>query len=317
LALSAQQLALAKTWHDLEAWLQTLPLRTIKQALCGVLVVWLLYGLAQLCWLLFIEPDSQEALPQVAVSTSKGQAAVVDVTALQALQLFGEAGKQQAAVVEVKTVAEGIEDQARKTSLDIQLQGIVYSDEPELGVAMIVVKGKSDQYHIGDKLPLSPRVALAKVLVDRVIIDNSGRYESLWLYEENEKPRVSSNRAKPVDAAKLNDLRGKKDATELARDYRSRLYKNPSSLAEVVRISPAQVDVQMVGYRVSPGRDKEQFKAFGFKAGDVVTSINSVSLDDPSKALEVYKMMRTAREASFTVDRGGESIQLMVSLDGA
>ena len=315
--MSAQQLALAKTWQDLGAWLQTLPLRAIKQALCAVLVVWLLYGLAQLCWLLLIEPDSQEALPAVLVNThSQGRAAVVDVAAIQALQLFGEAGKQQTAVVEVKTVADGIEDQARKTSLDIQLQGIVYSEEPELAVAMIVVKGKSDQYHIGDKLPLSPRVELAKVLVDRVIIDNSGRYESLWLYEENGKPRAAVNKAKPADAAKLNDLRGKKDATELARDYRSRLYKNPSSLAEVVRISPAQVDGQMVGYRVSPGRDKEQFKAFGFEAGDVVTSINSVSLDDPSKALEVYKMMRTAREASFTVDRRGESIQLMVSLDG-
>ena len=315
--MSTQQLALAKTWQDLGAWLQTLPVRAIKQALCGVLVIWLLYGLAELCWLLLIEPNDQQALVPVQLTTgSKSRAAVVDVAVLQSLHLFGEAGKQPAAVVEVKTVAEGIEDQATKTSLDIELKGIVYSEDPELGVAMIVVKGKSDQYHIGDKLPLSPRVELAKVLVDRVIIDNSGRYESLWLFDENEKPRVSSNRAKPVDAAKLNDLRGKKGATDLARDYRSRLYKNPSSLAEVVRISPAQVDGQMVGYRVSPGRDKEQFKAFGFEAGDVVTSINSVSLDDPSKALEVYKMMRTAREASFTVDRGGESIQLMVSLDG-
>lgn len=316
--MSAQQLALAKTWQGLEAWLQALPLRAIKQALCGVLVIWLLYGLAQLCWLLLIGPDNQEALAPVPLSTSsKSPVAVVDVAALQSLHLFGEAGKQQAAVVEVKTVAEGIEDQARKTSLDLQLQGIVYSDAPELAVAMIVIKGKSDQYHIGDKLPLSPRVELAKVMVDRVIIDNSGRYESLWLFDENEKPRSTVNRAKPAGAARLNDLRGIKDTTVLARDYRSRLYKNPSSLAEVVRISPAQVDGQMVGYRVSPGRDKAQFKAFGFKAGDVVTSINSVSLDDPSKALEVYKMMRTAREASFTVDRDGESIQLMVSLDGS
>ena len=196
------------------------------------------------------------------------------------------------------------------------MQGIVYSDEPALGVAIIVVKGKPDQYHIGDKLPLSPRVEIAKVLLDRVIIDNSGRYESLWLYDESNKPS-STNRAKSTDAAKLQDLRGQKDATELARDYRSRLYKNPSSLAEAVRISPAQENGRMVGYRVSPGRDKEQFTTFGFEAGDIVTSINSVSLDDPSKALEVYKMMRTAREASFTVERGGESIQLMVSLDGS
>lgn len=314
--MSAQQLALAKTWQGLEARLQQLPPRAIKQGLFAALFIWLLYGLAQLSWSLLAEPAGEVSLPVVAVPVARAdQAATVDITALKALNLFGEAGAQQQVPVEVKTVAEGIEDQARKTSLNIELQGLVYSDEPALGVAFIVVKGKPDRYHIGDKLPLSPRVEIAKVLVDRVILDNSGRYESLWLHDESNKPRTSVKQAKPADAAKLQDLRNKKDATDLARDYRSRLYKNPSSLAEAVRITPAQVDGQMVGYRVSPGRDREQFKAFGFEAGDVVTSINSVSLDDPSKALEVYKMMRTAREASFTVDRGGESIQLMVSLD--
>ncbi len=97
--MSAQQLALAKTLQDLGAWLQTLPVRAIKQALCGVLVLWLLYGLAELCWLLVIEPNDQQALVPVPLTTSsKSRAAVVDVAALQALHLFGEAGKQAAQV---------------------------------------------------------------------------------------------------------------------------------------------------------------------------------------------------------------------------
>lgn len=287
----------------------------VKRALVVAVGIWVLYGLAQLSWLLLVEPDPLETLPVVAApAAAPGQGDTIDIAALQALHLFGEAGSQQVVVAEVKPVAEGIEDQARKTSLAIELQGIVYSSEPSEALAIMLIKGQPDQYYIGDKLPLSQRVELAKVLVDRVIIDNSGRYEAVWLYDENDKPRTASN-AKTADAAKLQDLRGEKDATELARDYRSRLYKNPSSLAEAVRITPAQQDGQMLGYRVSPGRDREQFKAFGFESGDIVTSINSVSLDDPSKALEVYKMMRTAREASFTVNRKGETVQLMVSLD--
>ena len=315
--MSAQQLALVKTWQALEARLLALPVGAIKQGLCALMLIWILYGLAQLSWLLMIEPDNPESLPAFVVPEDTASTAeAIDLAALQSLNLFGVAGSQaQLPVTEVKAVAEGIEDQAQKTSLNIQLQGIVYSEDPAEGVAIIVINNKPDQYHVGEKLPLGQRVEVAKVLLDRVIIDNSGRYESLWLYDETNKSAGAPKQAKNTNTAKLNDLRDQKDATELARDYRSRLYKNPSSLAEAVRISPAQENGVMVGYRVSPGRDQEQFKAFGFEAGDIVTSINSVSLDDPSKALEVYKMMRTAREASFTVNRGGQPIQLMVSLD--
>ncbi len=314
--MSAQLVALSKAWQGVEASLQKLPLGVVKQGLVAALVVWLLYGFAQMSWLLLEEPAaSNTAVVAAGVGTAPPQTPPVDIASLQALNLFGEANRQQQlAVPEVKLPEDGIEDQAGKTSLDIQLTGIVYSEQPELAVAIIVARGKVDQYHVGDKLPLGQRVTLAKVLLDRVIIDNSGRYESLWLFDETNKRISTRSNAKSTDQAKLQGS-GSANATALARDYRSRLYKNPSSLAEAVRIAPAQENGVMVGYRVSPGRDREQFKAFGFEAGDIVTSINEVSLDDPSKALEVYKLMRSAREASFTVSRDGQSIDLVVSLD--
>ena len=45
-----------------------------------------------------------------------------------------------------------------------------------------------------------------------------------------------------------------------------------------------------------------------------MTSVNGIVLDEPAKALEIYKLMRTAMEATFTVDRNGTSVEVLVSL---
>ena len=182
---------------------------------------------------------------------------------------------------------------------------------------MIVYQGNQDQYHIGDKLPAG-QVVLSRVLMDHVILDNNGRYESLWLYnDDKDKPVAKASRNRSRQKPSVADMRNNNDITNLAQGYRQRLYNNPASLAEVLKIAPAQENGEMIGYRVSPGKDKEHFTQLGFQANDIVISINNIELDEPSKALEIYKLMRSAKEASFTVQRGDEVLEIMVSLDDA
>ena len=101
---------------------------------------------------------------------------------------------------------------------------------------------------------------------DHVILDNNGRYESLWLYDE-EKQSVTTSQLSSAKANRktLMDNRNSAGITKLAKGYRDRLYKNPTSLAQVLQISPAQKDGEMLGYRVKPGSDREQFAQLGLK----------------------------------------------------
>jgi general secretion pathway protein C len=298
-----------------------IPIQTMQRVVYGALVLWLLYAIVQMIGLLI--PGSQAPDQQV-VAAPLGQVAAkssqIDIKRLQSFNLFGQLGEQPI-VVDTTPLEDDIEDTAVKTKLSLVLQGIVSASDSASAVAIIVHKGKQEQYHIGEKLPVGNRVILAKVLLDHVILDNKGKYESLWLYDEanstfnGQQTARNTPRAKPRPPQnKITDMRKNQEATTLAKDYRKRLYKNPKSLAEVLRIAPAQQDGQMVGYRVSPGKDRQQFTNLGFKANDIVTSINDIALDEPSQALEVYKLMRTATEASFTVLRNGESVQLMVTL---
>ena len=68
------------------------------------------------------------------------------------------------------------------------------------------------------------------------------------------------------------------------------------------------------GYRVSAGKDRKQFESLGFKPNDIVTGVNGIELTDPGKAMELYRIMRSAEEASFNVERDGEELTLVVGL---
>ena len=305
--------------ETLLARIKALPTKTLHRLVCGLLLIWILIILLQLLWF-FIASDDVGPVTDAdsaSVAIEPRASAAIDIDALQNMQLFGEAGARAPVAAATNSTYDEAEE-VEKTRLNLKLEGIVYTSDGEGAIAVIVYQGKQDQYLVGDPLPVGNRVSLARVLIDHVILDNAGDYESLWLYDEEKNASSTPIRRvnpPPQPSRTVTDKRQDSNATALAKGYRERLYKNPKSLAEVLRISPHSPNGQLAGYRVSPGSDREQFTALGFKTNDVVTSINGIELNEPSRALEIYKLMRTATEASFSVDRNGQSIEVLVSLE--
>lgn len=282
-----------------------------RMLLIVLLAAWIIANLARLIWLLLPQPSVSATLPvpiNAPTTNAHTSAAAVDIDKMASWHLFGEVGAQPRTAV--------VEDQAQETTLNLQLLGVIASSEPAQARAFIQADGKQQQFAIGEQLPGGGKVVLSKVLVDRAIIDNNGRYETLWLYDPDNNNRVSQPAAtEPSAAANTVDMRADSQVTAMAQGYRQQLYQNPGNLADVIQVAPAMENGKLIGYRVNPGRDQAQFLKFGLKPGDVVIGINEVSLDDPQRALELYNLLRSAREASITVHRGNENTVLRVSLD--
>ena len=192
------------------------------------------------------------------------------------------------------------------------------STEDGLGYAIIENANQQAIYMVEDKLPVRGNVVLAKVMPRQVVLDNGGTYELLVLFEESTlgtAEPMSAPTAAPAVSENI-DKRGDDQATRLAQSYRQRLYQNPQSLAEVVNVSAVRENGALLGYRVSPGKDQEQFAQLGFKMGDVVTSVNGVSLDNPTNTMVLFNDMRSAKEAVFELKRDGQALTLSVNLDG-
>lgn len=271
-----------------------------------------LADLARLVWLAI---PAHKAAPvavtpiNVAVATTNKGSSNVDIEKMAGWHLFGEVGVQPHA-------AAVVEEQAQDTTLNLQLLGVISSSEQTMARAFIMTDGRQQQFAVGEQLPGPGKVVLSKVLVDRVIIDNNGRFETLWLYDPNAASALKLPQpavAAPASTSTV-DMRDNAGVTQLAQNYRNQLYKNPGSLADVIQVAPASEGGKLIGYRINPGRDPAQFARFGLKPGDVVTAINDVRLDDPQRALELYNLLRTQSEASITVRRGSEEVVLMVSL---
>ncbi|TGD74358.1 type II secretion system protein GspC [Mangrovimicrobium sediminis] len=309
-------------------------LRRLRQLLLALLCLWLVLSLARLFWAFFPVPEP-EAEPPVAIinpatrAAAGGERSSVDIEALRAQHLFGEAAAAEAVVVPepevpVASDREGIEEGARETRLQLTLRGIVAASEDGLGHAIIEHRNQQEVYAVEDKLPVGNNVTLAKVMPRQVVLDNNGTYELLTLFEETDLDKQAEQAARapaqrlrprlPDQSASVVDKRAEASTTELARGYRDQLYENPQSLAQVVRVSAVREDGRLVGYRIAPGQDAAQFESLGFKPGDVVTSVNGITLDDPAGAMRLYQTMRTASEAVFELQRGGELISVNVSL---
>ena len=305
-------------------------LRRLQAILIVVLVLWSLSSVSQLIWIPF-RTNPIEVAPALALNPPKPtggkQAAVIDTSGVLGLGLFGgspEAFVDADSAALTEASRDGIEQNAQETRLALTLTGIVASTEDGSGSAVIKSGAAEQVYAVGDALPASGQVVLAKVMPQQVVIDNNGTYELMKLYEG---PGIAiptrTARAPRQDAAAslassnpnaASPSATAAEQTALASQYRRQLYDSPESLASVVSVSPVREGERVVGYRIAPGADRVAFDAFGFQTGDIVTAVNGLALSDASNTVKLYQTMKDATQASFDIERDGGNVTVNVDL---
>ncbi|RZO79547.1 MAG: type II secretion system protein GspC [Halieaceae bacterium] len=305
-------------------------LRRLQNALIMLLVLWSLSSVAQLVWVPF-RAGAIETAPALALnpptSTAQGETAIIDTSSVLGANLFGSA--PDGAVDAFDAIAntddrDGIERNANETRLALTLTGIAASNDDGRGSAVIKSGAIEQVFSVGDALPASGRVVLAKVMPQQVVIDNNGTYELIKLYDgpgiavpARPVTRPASGSPASTAASMPGPETSRASANErsaLAGQYRRQLYDNPESLASVVSVSPVREEDRIVGYRIAPGADRAAFDAFGLQRGDIVTAVNGLALSDASNTVKLYQLMKDATDATFDIERDGGTVTVSVDL---
>jgi general secretion pathway protein C len=287
-----------------------IPHKPLSTSVFWVGLIITLYLLAQITWKLVpsSEPDSNWHPTPESISAGKR----VSVSQLQALSLFGKAD-EASSQPKVAPVEEQITD-APKTSLSIQLTGVVASTSKQKGLAVIASSGSQNTYSLGDKIK-GTSASLKEVYADRIIITNSGRYETLMLdglkYETNGQANRQLQKAKSVRKV---DKRENNEFVEEVLASKAELLADPSKLTDYLAISPVQREGQLQGYRLNAGKDRDLFAKSGLKGNDLAKSINGYDLTEMSQALEVMAQLPELTEISLMVERDGQLVEVMFSL---
>lgn len=318
-----------------------IPLAVWRLLVALLLVLWLAHSLARLFWLVVPEPnvpDAQVAANALMSDSASSGVRRVDIDALKQVDVFGRVDEETAAEVEARHMATpGIEDEAVDTQLRLRLQGIMDSSDENSGRAVIASGSSQALYAPGDELPEGRNVTLEKILSQRVILNNNGRYESLWLYQEGEFASRQPRRNEPAyeapsrswegDDTELNDADAGMDepmddsaqvgpqerASEP--DAQGTVEQMSRSLSDVVSMSIHRENGQIAGYQIRPGRDSAMFDALGLEAGDIVKAVNGTELTSPQRVMELYRNMGDATSATLSIERNGENITIDIDLE--
>lgn len=289
-------------------WLQGSGVERVSFAFSAVVVVWIAWQLAVLTWS-FI-PATQ--LPVVAGATEK-QASVgkhsldnqsVLVRQLAGWHLFGVAEKES---LELKPQQPM---NAPETRLKLVLMGVFSADVVDLARAIIAdAKGSQLTYSIGSQLPGGAE--LSEIYADRVILLRNGRPETLFLLKDKSKD-LFANPSSRTSRVKKNRSRASSApaAVDILKDYRASLTTNPRRLMELVQAVPETQNGQFIGFKLYPGRKPRLFGQLGLQRGDIVTSVNGITMDSPERGFSALNSLSQSEQLDLIVLRKGQEVPI-------
>jgi len=288
-----------------------------------VVAVVLAYWLARVFWL-WVEvlwPVNVRMPPLTENKTSQiNPAKGFDVSRLLQKHLFGEPPRQ---VASEPVVTENVPE----TRLNLKLRGIYAAADKTRANAIIEdERGRQSVYFIGDKLKVSGQVFLRAVESNRVVLETNGRREVLTLKEETAKGVVTQ--ADTIKASGqlhvsgggdenrkvLDRRRDKRLSNELNR-YRQQLRDNPMSFSQLVTGRPALENGQMIGIRISPGKNRRLFSQLGLRRNDVITAVNGIQLNNMQEAMSLYAGLDSLDTVEVAIKRGKEELSLLLDLN--
>jgi general secretion pathway protein C len=262
-------------------WLE-LGKRHAPGIVAGLAVLGLAWQAAQLTWTVWslVSPGQSQSGPTPIMNSAPAASTSVDPQVIANAHLFGVPGA---------TSNFTDPNSLPQAQVNLVLAGTMAFNDPEAGFAIVgetAANGKF--YRVGATINGVAR--LHSVYADRVVIERNGALETLAL------PRGPSNALY---------MRTATPATNETAENLRRLANNPQAISNLLRAQPVFANGALKGYRVYPGRDRQQFVRSGLQPGDLVTAINGTNLDDPNRGNEILNTLTSSTTALVAVERNG------------
>ena len=287
-------------WTDFSSTDGSTALTTINRVLPPwvtlLLVIAIGWQIARILWMLVPAPAAGDAVvpPMELPAATAVSGSGANVQNIASNHMFGEADATDEAAAPPPVVEDNLVD-TRLTNL--VLKGTIASDTPEFSVA-VIADGNAEQrvYEIGDAV--GSGASLHAVYAERVVLNENGALTNLKLPSEFPAGRATQTRrtTSPTRQTRQNDTASIQNVVT----------ENLSKLTDVIRPTPYLVNGKQAGYRVYPGRNRQQFAALGLRPGDLIKDIDGQSLTDPTQAMQVFQSLGTAEQVTVTVERNGQ-----------
>ncbi|HSG60820.1 MAG TPA: type II secretion system protein GspC [Pseudomonadales bacterium] len=297
-----------------------------RQGLTAVLMLGVVYILAKTSWtLLPLDVPLPSAIPTgMHNAENMPRSPSIDLKAITSATWFGTSVSTSSPSVDssIQPSLSLAEAEAVASSLRVNLLGVILADDEKLSRVIVDQQGKHQQFSVGETLPVGRNVKVVKVLSDRIIVDNAGRYEYIALYESDQKalgqvaaaPRVVA--VDPVEEPQdiFVDHSNDQEITTMLSEVKQKVLSDPASMTQLVTIGAHYQDGDLVGYTLAPGSMRKEFSQLGLQTGDILVSVNGMPLNTPEALPQVMAAMQSGM-VDLELLRNGGSVNISVSMD--
>ena len=237
------------------------------------------------------------------VAKRSARKASVDPSAIPLWNLFGKEGVQKK-TASVKDVV------APTTRLKLVLMGVFAHKEDERSTAIISEQRKPGKlFHVGDKVP--GNATLAAVYEDRVLLNTRGKLEALYFPQSKASSKSSRSSSKRIKTSRSTRSSRAKKPSGISRMMRG----GPSSPGQIASVIQEELGQNAAGalkelgleqnngngYKISNGSNP-LFSAIGVKPGDVILSVNGMSIGDPEVDIKAIPEALEGTGGSCTIE---------------
>ncbi|WP_194756982.1 type II secretion system protein GspC [Aliidiomarina indica] len=239
-------------------------------------------------------------VPLAVAGQGMGEQVQLNPTRIQQMHLFGERGAEPTR--QVRTT------EAPETTLNIRLVGVTASTVPERSAA-IIQQGNNQVTYIPGETIASSRAVVNEILSDRIILENAGRLETLYLDgRDGFEPGLTLRQVNDTTEPRQQTQDSPSELPVYVEDI------NPENISELVSITPVQRDGALIGYRLAPSKYPELFAAAGFQSGDIAISLNGYDLTNLAEAASILRDIGSLTSATIVVLRDDEPVTLELSI---
>ncbi|MEQ1688092.1 MAG: type II secretion system protein N [Sphingopyxis sp.] len=205
-----------------------------------------------------------------------------------------------------RTIASADAGPGNVTGLPLQLFGIRINEGAGTGSAIIALED-GIQNSIGTGEEIQTGVRLAAVHFDHVEIDNGGRRELLYL-DQSQTTAASAATAQAHTPATASAPVATNAVVSPA------IPISPASLRAGIGFAPRQEGSRVTGIIVREQGDGSAFQAAGFRAGDIIRSINGRPIGSASDLTALANQLAPGARLSLTVERGAGTVPIAITI---
>jgi len=192
-----------------------------------------------------------------------------------------------------------IEKELPPTDLNLELKGTIMGDSKD-SYAIIEDKDrrKQDLYRLNDMIK---EAQLVKILEDKVVLMRNGQEEILtMIYEKRSLNLTSPKRKKSKSVERISNTKYRLDRATIT-DTLGNLTQFMSGL----NVKPYFVSGEPAGFHISRIKPGSLISKMGLRNGDIIKTINNMTISDPQQAIEVYQQLQNESSLTIEIQRRG------------